>query len=449
MNKQKLLSGSVFKSLIEFTVPITFALILQITYATVDMLIVGNFSTVEAVSAVSTGSQLINMLTSLCAGLATGATILIGHNIGNGKTDKNVSVIGNSVIIFLAISAIISLVLILFNSEIVKLLNAPIEAVEETGKYIFYCSVGIPMIFLYNILSSIFRGLGNSKIALVTVAIACIINIIGDLLLVAVFDMGAAGAAIATTSAQAISVILSVVIAFKNNLLQPSLKMFIPKLAYIKRILRLGIPIGLQSALVSLSFLVITVIINKFGVVYSASVGLVEKIIGLIMLVPLSFMQSIAVFTAQNVGAGQHIRAKKGLWVSISLSMGVSIITGYLSFFHGEILLNLFSNDPEIVETAIPYLQAYSIDTVFVSIMFNITGYFSGYGKTMFVMLQGVFGALAIRITMVYLFSTVTPTSLFLIGLATPLATVVQIIFCIIYYIYLSRTSQLGNACSK
>ncbi len=445
MNKQKLLSGSVFKSLITFTLPIMFALILQITYATVDMLIVGNFSTVEAVSAVSTGSQLINLLTSLCAGLATGCTIIIGHNIGTGYTEKNNTVIGNSVLIFLGLATLITVLLLVFNVEVVNLLNTPTEAIEETRSYVFYCSIGIPMIFLYNVLSSIFRGLGDSKTALVTVAIACTTNIIGDLLLVAVLDMGAAGAAIATTLAQAISVILSIIIAGKKGLIKPSLEMLLPKLTYIMQILRLGIPIALQSVLVSLSFLVITVIINQFGVIYSASVGLVEKIIGLVMLVPLSFMQSIAVFTAQNVGAGKHLRAKKGLTVSISVSLAISVVTGYISFFHGEILLRIFCADIDVIKTAIPYLQAYSLDTILVSLMFNLTGYFSGYGKTMFVMLQGVFGALAIRITLVYLFSTVTPTSLFLIGLATPLATFVQIILCVIYFLYLSRSKQLGQ----
>ncbi len=443
MTKNSLLEGNTFKSLIGFTLPIMLALILQITYSTVDMLIVGNFSTVEAVSAVSTGSQLINTITSLCAGLATGTTILVGRKIGQGRGNENTAIIGNSILIFMLLALIIITILIMFNNDILGLLNTPEEALEETGRYIFYCSIGIPMIFMYNILSSIFRGLGDSKTALYTVGIACIVNIVGDLLLVGVFNMGASGAAIATATAQTISVVLSIFIANRKQLIIFSIGMFRPQLIYIKQTLKLGIPIALQSVLVSFSFLAITIIINQFGVVYSAAVGLVEKIIGLVMLVPISFMQSISVFVAQNSGAGQHERARTGTVISILISLSVSVITGYISFFHGELIIGIFSNDTSVINTAIPYLQAYALDVLLVSIMFNVTGYFSGYGKTLFVMIQGVFGALAIRITLVYLFSLITPTSLFLIGLSTPIATFIQIIMCIVYYVYLTRSKTL------
>ncbi len=443
MKKDVLLTGSVFKALITFTLPIMFAIILQVMYSTVDMLIVGNFSTVANVSAVSTGSQLMNTLVSLCTGLATGTTILIGQNIGRADTDSNNILIGNSVSLFLAVSMVVTCILLAFNGEIVSLLNTPTEAVSETSSYIFVCSIGIPMIFLYNILSSIFRGLGDSKIALVTVGIACTINVIGDLILVGVFDLGAAGAAIATTAAQTISVILSVIIAAKKKLFTISFDMFKVRLSCIKNVLQLGLPIALQSVLVSLSFLAITVIINRFGLVYSAAVGLVEKLIGLVMLVPISFMQSISVFVAQNFGAGQHMRAKKGTIISIAVSLIFGIVTGYISFFHPELLLRIFSNDADVILTAKDYLRAYSIDTLLVPFMFSMTGYFSGYGKSMFVMVQGVFGAIAIRITFVYLFSLITPTSLFIVGLATPLATFIQIILCIIYYMYLTKNNKL------
>ncbi len=444
MIKNNLLTGSVFKTLIAFTLPVMFAMILQVMYSTVDMLIVGNFSTVADVSAVSTGSQLINTLISLCTGLATGTTILIGQNIGGGKTEKNNIIIGNSVVIFLLVSIVVTVILLFFNKQTVELLNTPSEAVQETSSYLFFCSMGIPMIFLYNILSSIFRGWGDSKTALITVAIACAINIIGDLILVGLFDMGAVGAAIATTTAQSISVVLSIIIAVKKKLFKLTSSMFKLRVNYIKSILYLGLPIALQSVLVSLSFLAITVIINHFGLVYSAAVGLVEKLIGLVMLVPISFMQSISVFVAQNYGAGQHERARTGTMLSIVISLTFCLFTGYLSFFHGDILLRIFSSDNEVITTAQSYLKAYSLDTLLVPFMFSITGYFNGYGRSMFVMFQGVFGAIAIRITFVYIFSLITPTSLFIVGLATPLATFIQILMCIVYYIHLKKQNTFS-----
>ena len=441
--ENSLIKGSVFKALVTFTVPILFALILQIMYSTVDMLVVSNFGTVADISGVASGSQLMNILVSLCTGLATGTTILIGQFIGKNEKERVSLVIGNSIKLFIIISIVIMAIFILGNSQLVNILNTPQEAIKTTAEYIFYCSLGIPFIFIYNILGSIFRGIGNSKLALVTVGIAAIVNMIIDIILVAGFGMGAKGAAIATAIAQTVSVILSIVIIKKQHIFTIHKEDFKFKKEYITDILKLGIPIALQSVLVSFSFLAITIIVNQFGVVFSASIGVVEKLTGIIMLVPLAYMQSMSVFTAQNFGAKEYARTKKGLVVGIITSMIPSIFMAYLAYFHGEILLSLFTSDTAIIEASIGYLKAYAFDTLQVPILFCITGFFSGYGKSMFVMLQGVFGALFIRITLTYLFSLVVPTSLFLIGLSTPIATSIQLILCFIYFVYLKKRVYL------
>lgn len=434
-----LITGNVFTSLIFFTLPIFFALILQVMYSTVDMLIVSNFGEISDISGVSTGSQLMNLIVSLCTGLATGSTILIGHFIGEKQNTKVSIVMGNSITVFFIFGLILTIVLLFGNKFIIHVLNTPKEAILSTSEYIFYCTLGIPMIFMYNIFSSIFRGVGNATLALVTVGIACFVNILLDLVFVAGFEMGAKGAAIATALAQTSSVLISIIIIKKKKLFSIKKSDFYIKAEYLARILQLGIPIAIQSVLVSFSFLAITVIVNQFGVVYSASVGVVEKLTGLIMLVPLSFMQSMSVFTAQNYGAKEFSRTKKGLVIGTITALAPSIIMAYLGFFHGNVLLSLFTSDKDVIANAIGYLQSYSIDTLQVPFLFCITGFFSGYGKSLFVMLQGVLSALGIRLVLTYLFSFVTPTSLFLIGLSTPISTFIQLLVCFIYYFYLDK----------
>ncbi len=432
--RNAILNGSVVKSLVKFTVPVFFALVLQVMYSTVDMYIVSNYSTVEDVSGVSTGAQLMNIIIALCSGLASGATVLIGQYIGQGAKEKVGTVIGNSLVLFTVFSLVISFFIIVFNNELVVLLNTPTQAVQTTSEYIFYSSIGIPMIFLYNIISSFFRGIGNSKIALLTIGIACVVNIILDMFFVVFLNMGAGGAAIATVISQTISVVISLTVMLKMPMLTITAKSFCIKLHYIKNILKLGIPIACQGFLVSISFLAIVVIVNQFGLVYSAAVGVVGRIVGFIMLVPISFGQSVSVFVSQNYGAGQHARAKKGLAVSIAIAFSVSLVMAYIAFFHGDILVSIFNSDTEIVVPATEYLKSYAIDTLLVPILFCITGYLTGYGKTLFTMSQSMIGAIGIRLILMYLFSLVTPTSLFLIGLGTPIASIVQIAICFIYF---------------
>ena len=439
----QLLSGSIFKSLTTFTIPILFALLLQVMYSTVDMLVVSNFASTADVSAVANGSQLMNLLVSACTGIATGATILLAQYFGKNDIKNINKVVGNSITLFIFLSSLITIIFVLLNQLFVYLLNVPSEAITSTSQYLFYASLGIPMIFLYNIIGSIFRGIGDSKTALVTVAIACIINIILDLIFVIAFSMGAKGAAIATTIAQATSVILSYIIFTKNRNFSLTHRDFVPDFSMLKKILFLGIPLALQSLLVSLSFLLITIIINKFGIVYSAAVGVVEKLTGLIMLVPMAFMQSISIFTSQNRSVGNHDRTKRGLTISISTSLVVGITMAYLSFFHSELLLSIFKPEPAVVKIGIGYLKSYAFDTIFVCVLFNISGFFNGYEKSFFVMLQAVIGALFIRVPLAFLFSTITPTSLFMIGISTPIATFLQIISCFFYYFYLKNKKNL------
>lgn len=435
--------GKIFSPLIRFALPVLLALFLQAMYGAVDLFVVGQFGGTFAdvyVSAVSTGSQIMHTITVVVTSLSMGLTVYVGNKIGAGQKQEAGRIIGSGIGLFGIISVVLTVVVILFSSQLAQLMQAPKEAFSDTVYYIVICSAGSVFIVAYNLVGSIFRGIGDSRMPLITVAIACILNIAGDLLFVAVFKMGAAGAAFATVFAQAVSVVLSLLIIKRRKLpFVFTIKDIKLKGIYIKKILGLGIPIALQDLLVSISFLVILAIVNGLGLTASAGVGVAEKMCGFIMLVPSAYMQSMSAFVAQNIGAGRPKRARKALLCGIASSLAAGIIIGYMAFFHGDILAGIFAKDTEIILAAADYLKAYAIDCMLTSFLFCFIGYFNGCGNTTFVMLQGIIGAFGVRLPVSWLMSRQVPVSLFHIGLATPASTVVQIILCGIYFVIMLK----------
>ena len=406
-------------------------------YGAVDLLVVGQFAQAADVSAVSTGSQLMLSVTVVITGLAMGLTVLVGRKIGEGRKQEAGQIIGSGIWLFGVMAALLSVAVAAAAPLLTAVMQTPKEAIEETIAYIAICGGGTVFIVAYNLVGSVFRGIGDSKMPLYTVAIACVLNILGDLLLVAVFNLGAAGAAWATVFAQAVSVILSLFIIRRRELpFTFTRKELKPCKGHILGVLKLGTPIALQDLLVSISFLVIIAIVNDLGLTPSAGVGVAEKLCGFLMLVPSAYMQSMAAFVAQNMGAQKPRRARKALWCGILSSLAAGVVMAWATFFHGEVLAGLFAKDAPIIEAAAEYLKAYAIDTLLVSFLFCFIGYFNGCGNTFFVMLQGLVGAFGVRIPVSYFMSQQEPISLFHIGLATPASTVVQIILCGLFFIW-------------
>lgn len=439
MNKeQNFTEGKIFSPLIRFALPVLLALFLQAMYSAVDLLIVGQFGGENAdvfVSAVSTGSQIMMTLTFVITSLAMGLTVYVGEKIGAGRREEAGEIIGSGISLFGIISLVVTVVMVLASSALAELMHAPAEAFQNTVWYVAVCSAGTLFIVAYNLVGSIFRGIGDSKIPLLTVAIACVLNILGDLLLVAVVGLGSTGAAIATVFAQGMSVVISLLIirkrklpfSFSRNHLRPNAK-------HTKAILRLGIPIAFQDLLVSISFLVILAIVNEFGLNESAGIGVAEKVCAFIMLIPSAFMQSMSAFVAQNIGAAKYDRAKKALWYGIASSLAVGVVVGYFSFFNGDILAGMFTKDAAIIAPAAEYLKAYAIDCVFTAFLFCFIGYFNGCSNTTFVMIQGIIGGICVRLPVSWMMSKITPASLFRIGLATPISTALQIVLCVSFF---------------
>jgi len=429
--KTNFTQGRIVMPLLRFALPVMFALFLQAMYGAVDLFVVGKFATPEDVSAVSTGSMIMMTLANIVTSMSMGTTIYFGQQIGMGKTKRGGEIIGASIALFATLGLIMSVLVPLFAPGIATVMQAPTDAFDKTVSYIRICGGGMIAIIAYNLIGAIFRGMGDSKTPLLAVGIACVANIIGDLLLIAGMGLGAAGAAIATVAAQVLSVICCVcVVAKREFAFEFHLSMIRFHREIIGRVLGLGIPIALQDFLVGISFLVIQAIVNTLGVTASAGVGVAEKVCGFIMLVPAAFMQSISAFVAQNVGAGKMDRAHKALRSAIAVSFVFGFSMFVLAFFRGELLTGLFAKDREVILAGAEYLKSYAIDCLLTCFLFCFIGFYNGCGNTTFVMLQGIVGAFCIRIPVCFLMSRWEPVSLFHIGLATPCSTLVQILLC-------------------
>lgn len=447
MKKQVTLTeGNVFKALIGFAIPVFASLFLQALYGGVDLLVTGQFAGTKDVSGVASGSMLLSMVTNIITGLSMGITILVGEKTGQKKPQEAGRAIGSGICMFITVGVIITVLLLIGAGKIAGLLHAPLEAFDETVMYIKICGAGSIFIVAYNVLSAIFRGIGDSRTPLITVVVACIINIIGDMLFVAGFNMGAAGAALATVIAQAVSVIVSLYIIKGRKL-----PFIIAREdvcfngAIIRKELKLGVPVALQEFLVGTSFLVLQAIVNSFGVVASAGMGIAEKVCVFIMLVPSAYMQSMSAFTAQNMGAGNPARAKKALLCGMITAFAAGIIMGYAAFFHGDMLSSIFSKDAQVIQASHSYLKAYGIDCLLTAFLFCFIGYFNGCEKTLFVMIQGLIGAFCVRIPIAYAVSRMSSVTLFHIGLATPASSLVQIIMCVIMYVVQTQKTAVKH----
>ena len=435
--------GRILAPLLEFMLPVFLAMLLQAMYGAVDLLIVGQFAESRDVSAVSTGSQMMMTVTHLVTSFSMGTTILLGLRIGEGRGREGGKVVGSSICLFGVIAVVFTGLLPLLAGPLSELMNAPKEAFDATVSYIRICGLGSVFIIAYNLIGSIFRGIGDSKTPLLTVLIACVCNIAGDLLLVAVFHMGTAGAAIATVAAQAASVVISLLVLRKKPLPfscgRTDLRF---DGAVIRRVTGLGLPIALQDLLVGISFLVLLAIVNDLGLTPSAGMGVAERVCGFIMLIPSAFMQAMAAFAAQNYGAGKYDRAKRALGYAIGVSTVLAVGMFALTFWRGDLLSGVFSKDPEVIAASADYLKAYGIDCLLTCFLFCFIGFFNGLGRTKFVMVQGIIGAFLVRIPVAFLMSREVPVSMFHIGLATPCSTVLQVVLCLGCFLIVNRRSK-------
>ena len=441
-DKNNFTEGSILKKLSLFMLPVLGALILQAAYGAVDLLVVGRFGSTVGLSAVSTGSQLMNLVTFMVTQLAMGATVLIARYLGEKKPERIGAVLGGATVVFAILAAVLFVLLVFFAHPIAVLMQAPSEALGLTTRYVRICGMGIFFIVAYNMLAAIFRGLGDSKSPLLFVLVACLINIAGDLLFVAGFKMDAAGAAIATVMAQAVSVVLAIVILLKKDLPFTLKKSDFRLNPQCRKFLQVGLPLALQEVLTQASFLALCAFVNRLGLTASSGYGVASKIVSFAMLIPSALMQSMASFVAQNVGASKPKRAKQAMFTG----MGIGLVFGCAMFalvmLKGDVLAGIFSTDAEVVQKGFEYLKGFAPETILTAILFSMLGYFNGNNKTVFVMIQGLVQTLLVRLPMSYLMSIQPNASLTKIGLAAPVSTLVGVLLNTAFYLYFTHSQQ-------
>ena len=438
--EKNLTTGSVFKNIVFFSLPYLLSYFLQTLYGMADLFIIGQFEGTASTTAVSIGSQVMHMLTVMIVGLAMGSTVSIGQSVGANDKKRAAVHIGNTVTLFLSLSVVLTVVLVLLVHPIVNIMSTPTEAVSGTVAYLTICFIGIPFITAYNVISSIFRGLGDSKSPMYFIAVACVANIGLDYLFMGAMRMGPAGAALGTTLAQAISVVFALVVILRRESgISVDKSHFKPKKPVLGNILRIGVPIAVQDGLIQVAFVAITIIANRRGLTDAAAVGIVEKIISFVFLVPSSLLSTVSALGAQNIGAHKPERAVATLRYAICIAVGFGLIVSGLVQVVAEPVVGLFTSDSAVQMAGGQYFRGYIWDCIFAGIHFSFSGYFCACEKSVLSFLHNIIAIALVRLPGVYLTSKLFPTTLFPMGLATATGSLLSVIICVIAFAVLTR----------
>ena len=434
--ERNLSEGSVFKNVIMFSLPYLLSYFLQTLYGMADLFIIGQFEGVAGTTAVSVGSQVMHMLTVMIVGLAMGTTVSIGQSVGALDRRQAAKDVGNTVTLFMTVSAVLTAVLLILARPIVSVMSTPDKAVDGTVRYLTICFIGIPFITAYNIIGSIFRGMGDSKTPMYFIAAACAVNIGLDYLFMGVFSLGPAGAALGTTVSQAVSVIISLIVIMKRKSIILNKSDFKPDRRVMEKILKIGIPVAFQDGLIQIAFIVITIIVNRRGLNDAAAVGIVEKIIGFLFLVPSSMLSTVSALGAQNIGAKKPERAVMTLRYAVMIAVGFGIIVSVLIQFTAEPIVALFtdqstSNGAQVVRLGGQYLRGYIFDCIFAGVHFSFSGYFCARSKSGLSFLHNIIAIMFVRIPGAYLTSRMFESTLFPMGLATAAGSLMSVIICV------------------
>lgn len=438
-----LTKGSIFGNIIRFSVPYMLSYFMQMLYGLADLYIVGRYDGTASITAVSIGSQIMHFVTVILVGIAMGTTVTIGRAVGEGNSKRVSRIIGNTIIIFIVGSMALMGIMLALANPIVRVMSTPAEAVSETKGYLLICFAGIPFITAYNIISSIYRGLGNSRSPMYFVAVACVANIGLDFLFIGGMDMGAAGAALGTTLAQTVSVAVALIsVKCKKGNISIGRDDLRPDRDIISNILRIGVPVALQDGFVQIAFLIVTIIANRRGLFDAAAVGIVEKIIGLVFIIPSSMLSSVSAIVSQNLGAGKEKRATDSLRDAIFICVGFGLVVSVIVQFCAGGIVGIFEDDGRVIELGSQYLRSYIWDCLLAGIHFCFSGYFCACQHSGISFLHNSLSIVLARVPIAYFMSEMYADTLFPMGTAAPIGSLLSVIICVIAYIILRRREK-------
>ncbi len=442
-DKNDLTKGSVGKNLLLFAMPYLLSCFMQTFYGMADLFVVGLYNGSETTTAVSIGSQVMHMLTVIIVGFAMGTTVRVGRSVGAGDEKAAAETVGTSIVLFVVFAAVVTCALLVSTTAIVKVMLTPAEAAVETKVYLAICFAGVPFITAYNVISSIFRGAGDSRRPMYFVGIACVVNIMLDFVFIGLCGMGAAGAALGTICGQAVSVAVSLFMMYRCNMgiriVRQDIRM---KREVVSQILKVGAPIAMQDGLIQIAFIVITVIANSRGLITSAAVGIVEKLIGFMFLVPSAFLSAISTVTAQNMGADKAERARRSLYYGLTVTVGWGILCALYNQFLPHTLVGIFTRDEAVLAAGCEYMRAYAFDCVFAAVHFCFSGYFCGDQKSMISFIHNITAILLVRIPGAWLASKFFPGSLYPMGWAAPLGSLLSAVICVGFYVHYRKMEK-------
>ncbi len=438
-------SGNLLKHIAFFAIPYLLSYFLQTLYGMADLFIVGQFNAVDGITAVSNGSQVMHMLTAILVGLAMGVTVSISHAVGAKKHKLVEKTIGNTITLFACISIISTLLLLIFVKPLVVLLNVPQEAMTGTVQYLVICFIGIPFITAYNIISSIYRGLGDSKSPMYIIAIACLLNIILDYIFIGLFHMGPIGAALGTTVSQSVSVIIALIsMKYRTSDIHIKKEDLHLQSQVFKHILKVGFPVAIQDGCIQVAFIIITIIANSRGLNDAAAVGIVEKMVTAIFIIPSTMLATVSALSAQNIGAKDYGRARTVLKYAVIITTLYGIIVALIVECAAPTLLGLFTKDTTVILLGVQYISSYIIDTIFAGVHFSFSGYFAADGKSYIGFIHNIIAISLVRVPGSYIASIMYPHNLFPMGLAAPLGSLLSVIICLIAYRILKKKDELS-----
>ena len=449
--EKNLTTGSVFKNVILFSLPYLLSYFLQTLYGMADLYIIGQYDGVASTTAVSVGSQIMHMITVMIVGLAMGTTVSIAQAVGADNKKQASKAIGNTIVLFMGVAVVGMALLLMLVHPIVSAMSTPAEAVNGTVTYLTICFIGIPFITAYNIISSIFRGMGDSRSPMYFIAVACAANIALDYLFMGIFKLGPAGAALGTTISQAISVLVSLAVIIKRKSVVLIKTDFKPHRPVMGKILSIGIPIAVQDGLIQVAFIVITIIANQRGLNDAAAVGIVEKVMSFLFLVPSSMLSAVSALGAQNIGANKTKRAIATLRYAVLIAVGFGVMASVIIQFTAGSVISLFtdgstSDGADVIRLGSQYLRGYIFDCIFAGVHFSFSGYFCACGKSGLSFLHNILSIALVRIPGVYLTSRIFKTTLFPMGLATAAGSLLSVLICVIafYVIYHKKPIKKG-----
>ncbi len=409
---QDMTVGKPLHNLAAFSIPLLIGNIAQQLYNTVDSIIVGKYVGDSALAAVGTSGPILNLLLLLFMGISTGAGILVSQYFGARRTEDLNTTIGTCLTLTFIASVIIMIVGPLITRPLMSLLNTPPDVYDMAVDYLTIFFLGIIGCGYYNIVSGILRGMGDSISPLIFLVVACVLNIILDLVFVAGLGMTADGVALATIIAQGISAVLCVwrLMSMKKNGIEVTKKTLKPDRTMTRSVIRLGLPSGLTQAIFSLAAIVVQSLTNSFGTSVIACSNVVMRVDGFAMMPNFTFGMAMTTYVGQNMGAKLMKRVDEGVKVGLTAGVAISVVLvgGILIF--GEGLMRMFTSTEEVIQLGVRMLRILAVGYIAMAVTQSLSGVMRGAGDTMTPMWISIITTVVIRMPIAYLWAALTKT---------------------------------------